>query len=121
MIKVPDAVNLQAICHFNLATEFPKSEDGATYEELSQVSKLPEADVRRIIRGAMANHVFKEDSAGRVKHTAASRMLANTDLMRQWIGMYTEEMMPAGLNMVKGMVTWPNSQKPNHAVCSYQN
>ena len=109
-------MNLQAICQFELATKFPGSADGATYEELSKVSGLKEPDVRRIVRGAMSNHVFKEEPSGAVKHTAASKVLARNPLMRQWIGMNVEEMLPAGLKTVNAMVTWPDSQEPNHAV-----
>lgn len=109
-------MNLQAICHFGIATKFPENKDGTTYKELSEISGLREPDVRRILRGAMTNHVFKEEPLGVVKHTAASNMLAKNPLMRQWIGMYAEDLLPAGLKAVNAMVTWPDSQEPNHAV-----
>jgi len=102
-------INLQAICRFNIATSFPKSQPTATYSELSQLSGISESDVRRIVRGALTNHVFQEKEPGKVSHTAASRYLANNKLARQWVEMCVGEMLPAGVNLVKAMEKWPDS------------
>ena len=51
--------------------------------------------VRRIIRHAAAYHVFHEPEVGFVEHTAASKMLAISSPMRQWVLMMAEELWPA--------------------------
>ena len=51
--------------------------------------------VRRILRHAAAYHVFREPEIGFVEHTAASKMLATSPPMRQWVLMMAEELWPA--------------------------
>lgn len=84
--------SLQAIYRFNIATSF---EDQATYKEISGACGITEPFARRILRSAMANHLFRELTPGIVVHTAASKVLAENPLMHQWLGMVSEEMWPA--------------------------
>lgn len=107
-------MNLQAVCRFNIATSFPTSKPTATYTELSESTGLPEPDLRRIVRGALTNHVFQEKEPGQVSHTAASRFLAGSRLARQWVEMYATEMLPAAARMVDAMEKWPGSGEPQH-------
>jgi hypothetical protein len=76
-----------------------------------------ETNLRRTLRGAMASHVFQELPNGAVSHTAASRALADNPLMGQWLEMYGEEIVPAGLKIVDAMAKWPDSGEPNQAAC----
>ena len=48
-----------------------------------------------MIRYAMTKHIFKEPSTGIVAHTAASQVLAEVPIMRDWVGMVCEEMWPS--------------------------
>ncbi|KAF2258862.1 sterigmatocystin 8-O-methyltransferase precursor [Lojkania enalia] len=116
-----DLINLQAICRFNIATSFPASQSTVTYTELSDLASISEADIRRIVRGALTNHVFQEKEPGKVSHTAASRFLARSELARQWVEMYAEEILPAATRMVDAMEKWPGSGEPNHAGYSLAN
>ena len=43
----------------------------------------------------MAFRIFHEPSKGVVRHTAASRALADIPLLQQYVGMVSEEMWPA--------------------------
>ena len=70
-------------------------EQEASYEQISHACGLNQADVRRIIRYAMTLHIFKESDTGLVSHTAASRVLAEMPIMREWVGMICEEMWPS--------------------------
>lgn len=88
-------ISLQAIYRFGLATSFPKGKDQATFGEIAIESGLHESQVRRILRHAMSYRIFQEPRKGIVAHTAASKMLASNPLMRQWIGMVSEEMWPS--------------------------
>ena len=86
--------SLQAIYHFNIASSLSSREE-LSYEELADRVGLPTATLRRLVQNAMANRVFKQSRPGYVAHTAASRLLATNPLMHQWVGMASEEMIPA--------------------------
>ena len=88
-------ISLQAIYRFGLATGFPIGKDEATFGEIASSSGVCESQVRRILRHAMAFRIFCEPRKGVVAHTAASKVLAENTLMREWIGMVSEEMWPS--------------------------
>lgn len=60
---------------------------------------LNEPDTRRILRYAMAHHIFNEPRKGVVVHTNLSRMLAEDEVMDAWLGSCVEEMWPAAVNV----------------------
>ena len=81
----------------------------------------------------MAFRIFQEPSQGIVRHTAASKTLADNPLIRQWMGMTSEELWPAAtkvgrlirtlhgslvnrLQTVDALIKWPGSEEPNHTV-----
>ncbi|CAO1605807.1 hypothetical protein XANCAGTX0491_009313 [Xanthoria calcicola] len=101
-------ISLQAIYKFGLATSFPADRDEATFADIASDSGLPESYVRRILRHAMTYRVFREPMKGVVAHTAASRYLAENTLIRQWIGMVSEEMWPAAVK-VRSPAEFPTS------------
>ena len=86
---------MQAIYRFGLATAFPADREEATFAELATATGLPEYHVQRFLRYAMTFHIFRESRKGVVAHTSASKLLADDPLMRQWIGMVSEEIWPA--------------------------
>lgn len=43
----------------------------------------------------MTFRIFQEPRQGTVRHTPASKMLAENPLLRQWTGMISEELWPA--------------------------
>ncbi|KAI4261944.1 MAG: hypothetical protein L6R42_002870 [Xanthoria sp. 1 TBL-2021] len=63
----------------------------------------------------MAFRIFQEPSEGIVRHTTASKTLADTPLLRQWMGMVSEELWPAATKTVEALTKWPGSEEPNHA------
>lgn len=52
---------------------------------------MDEVNLRRLLRHAMANHIFKEVSPGVVAHTAASKVLAEDAAINDWIGFCLED------------------------------
>ena len=86
---------MQAIYRFALATSFPTDMKEVTYAELATVTGLPENHIQRFLRCAMTFHIFREPRKGLVAHTAASKLLADDPLMREWIGMVSQEIWPA--------------------------
>lgn len=86
---------MQAIHRFGLATKLPADVEEVTYAELATATGLPESHIQRLLRSAMTFHIFREPRKGVVAHTAASKLLADDTLMRQWVGMVSEEIWPA--------------------------
>lgn len=87
-------ISLQAIYRFKLATSFPTDKNEASIE-ISQASGLNVQVVRRILRHAIAYHIFREPRKGFVAHTAASKLLATDPLLNDCVGFITEEMWPS--------------------------
>lgn len=87
---------VHAVAKFDLANTIPVDRDeGKTYEEIAHASSLDETVVKRVIKTAITLHIFKEQPVGVVRHNAASRYLATTPEMRQWLLMVMEELWPA--------------------------
>ena len=86
---------MQAVHRFDLTTSFPADREEVTYAELAAATALPVNHIQRFLRCAMTFHIFREVRKGVIAHTAASKMLAEDPLMREWIGMVSEEIWPA--------------------------
>lgn len=89
-----NSLSLHAIYHYKIAQSFPINET-ATFAEIASKVGLDELNVRRFLRHAMTNRIFKEVSPGVVAHTAASRVLAEDRMMNDWVGFCVEDMWPA--------------------------
>ncbi|KAL8679031.1 MAG: hypothetical protein Q9186_004659 [Xanthomendoza sp. 1 TL-2023] len=63
----------------------------------------------------MTHGIFQEPSKGVVRHTAASKALADNPLLRQQLGMVAGELWPAATKAVDAMIKWPGSEEPNNA------
>ncbi|KAL9008751.1 MAG: hypothetical protein Q9173_006154 [Seirophora scorigena] len=107
-------ISRQAIVRFGLASSFPPGQDEATFAEMAASSGLPEAHVRRLLRHAMTFRIFQEPRQGTVRHTSASKMLAENPLLRQWTGMISEELWPAATKAMHALTKWPGSEEPNN-------
>lgn len=55
---------------------------------------MDEVNVRRFMRHAMTNRIFREVNPDVVAHTAASRVLAEDDAMGDWVGFTTDDIFP---------------------------
>jgi hypothetical protein len=53
---------------------------------------LDEVNLRRFLRHAMTNHIFKEVSPNVVAHTAASKVLAEDPMINEWVGFCLEDL-----------------------------
>ncbi|KAL8872926.1 MAG: hypothetical protein Q9174_001529 [Haloplaca sp. 1 TL-2023] len=108
-------ISLQAITKFGLASSIPDGQVETTFSEIATACRLPEAYVRRLLRHAMTFRIFHEPREGVVRHTAASKTLAETPLLQQYIGMVAEELWPAATKAVEALSKWPQSEEPNEA------
>jgi hypothetical protein len=104
---------VQAIIRFNL-TQFPNGKEEVTFGELAANCGLNEPEVRRLLRHAMAFHIFHEPREGYVAHTAASKRLSDP-LMKAWLGFATEELWPSATKTVDALQKWPDAQEPTQA------
>ena len=82
-----------------MALAFPIDET-ISFEALSAACGLNAIDLRRLVRHAMANHIFQE-RGGKVAHTAASRVLAENGKMVDIIGLMCEEMFPGAARVLR--------------------
>lgn len=74
-----NATSLQAIYRFDLPTKVPLNGD-ISYETLARSCDVQTDILRRIIRFGIAHHrIFQEKRAGYVSHSAASKLLAESE------------------------------------------
>ena len=92
--KSEDILCLQAIYRYNIDLSFGIDED-VPFETISAHCGLNVIDLRRILRYAMTNYIFCEPRPGVVAHTALSRVLAQNQRLRDYIGIVCEERFPA--------------------------
>ena len=83
-------VCLHALYHYKILEALPIGEE-ATFAELGENCGLKEPDIRRLARHAISNRIFKEVRKGIVAHTAISRLMAEDPLFRDHIGVGSEE------------------------------
>lgn len=75
---------------FKIAQTLPVGEEWS-FEDLSKAVGLNVIDLRRIVRHAMCNHIFREPRPDYMIHTATSKLLAESELMQNFVGISMEE------------------------------
>ena len=80
---------------------------------IAERCSLEVSDVRRLLRVASANYIFKETRKGFIVHTAISQQLVQMPSMFHWMGYVCDELWPSEVRTVDAMVQWPRSQEPN--------
>ncbi|RWA10853.1 hypothetical protein EKO27_g4273 [Xylaria grammica] len=95
-----DSLGLRVVYRYKLANAVPL--DGtASYAEIAAASGLRENLCQRFLRIAMGNHIFAEDpETQRVRHTAASRLLATDSGLCDAIGLEIDELGPASSKQI---------------------
>ena len=71
--------------------------------------------MRRLIRHAMTNHIFHEPRHGYVGHTRTSRLLAEDQPLRDWVGFHVGDCFAAASRTVDSLVKYPGSGEPTQA------
>jgi hypothetical protein len=105
-------MSLHAIHHYKIATCFAIDEQ-ISYEVVAERCGVDEDCIRRLLRMAISNNIFREPKKGTIAHSAISKLIAEEDLVYQWIGLVCNEMWPAGCKTVPAMIKWPGSEEPN--------
>lgn len=80
-------------------------------------SSLPETIVRQIIRHAVTQDIFSETRPGVVAHNAVSRLLAEDQVIHDWVGASTDDLWQAAAQTCNALAMYPDSQEPNEMVC----
>ncbi|KAE9993411.1 hypothetical protein EG327_005182 [Venturia inaequalis] len=108
-----DNLSLLAVYQFRLAHIVPLHGD-ISYTDIAKAAGADEMDLRRLIRHAMTNRIFKEPRDGYVSHTASSRVLLDDGQMNDWVGLCTAEFFQAASLTINAMRLYPGSQEPKH-------
>jgi hypothetical protein len=97
VINPNDVVSLQAMRRFQVGEKFGYDEK-VSFDSLAEACNVNAVDLRRLIRHAMTNHIFREEN-GLVAHTAASRVLRENKLLNSIVGVLTEELFPGAASV----------------------
>ena len=90
-------ISVHSIVRLGIAENFPLH--GPTVREISKLLTLRESLVRRLLAHCATHHIFYEETNDFFVHTAASRLLAESKGMREWILIGAEELIPATLQV----------------------
>lgn len=72
--------------------------------------------MRQIIRHAIVKGIFSEPRAGVVAHNAVSRLLAEDQVIHDWVGASTDDLWQGAAQTCNALAKWPGSQEPNETV-----
>jgi len=86
-----------------------------SYADIAKSAGADEVNIRRLIRHAITNRIFREPREGYVAHTAASRVLLEDTQMIDWVGLCSAEFFPAAARTIDAMVKYPGSQEPSQS------
>lgn len=104
-------LSLQAVYHFKIAQAVPLHKE-ISYLDLAEKVNLDPVNLRRLVRHAITNHIFREPRPGYVAHTSSSRLLAEDPQLQAWIGFFSEDLWLPIAHTVDAMDKWPGSQEP---------
>ncbi|OAG06626.1 putative O-methyltransferase [Paraphaeosphaeria sporulosa] len=109
--------SIKFINQYQVASKIQADEE-VSYEELAQRCNVQVDAIRRLLRLAIAFHIFRETSNGSVSHSAVSRCMLEMPLVNDWIGHFCDEVWPASPHTVDALMRWPNSEEPNETAFS---
>ena len=92
-----------------------------SYVDLSKKLNLDPTNLRRLVRHAITNHIFREPHPGYVAHTSSSRLLAEDAQLQAWVGFFSEDLWLPIAHTVDAMDKWPGSQEPRETGYSIAN
>jgi hypothetical protein len=88
-------------------------EGDISFADLAKAVRLNETDLRRLLRHAMTNRMFRESRDGYVAHSAASRVIRDDQQMIEWVGVCSAEFFKASAYTIDAMLEYPGSQEPS--------
>ncbi|KAI1123665.1 S-adenosyl-L-methionine-dependent methyltransferase [Nemania abortiva] len=115
-----ELISQQAITRYRIAHSFPVGQE-ASFADIAAATSLDEGLVRRFIRHAIVKDIFCEPRPGIVAHNAISRLLAEDQVIHDWVGASTGDMWQAAAQTWNALDEWPASQEPNETGFSMAN
>ena len=116
-----DFLGLRVVYRYKLFNAIPL--DGtASYAEIAADSGLKESLCRRFIRTAIASNIFNEDTqTGRVRHTAASRLMATDSDLCDALGLDLEDIGPSSVKIIDAWEKYgqESGEPTDSAFCMY--
>lgn len=112
-------LSIHPIIRLGIAENFPPQ--GSTVQDLAHKLDLRESLVRRLLAHCSTYHVYYQASPDHFVHTAASKLLAENDGMRNWFLIGAQETLPGTLKTADALIKYPNSEEPEHCGWSVQN
>ncbi|KAI1390514.1 S-adenosyl-L-methionine-dependent methyltransferase [Hypoxylon trugodes] len=101
----------QVIVRHGLARLVPIDGE-VTFAELAAAAGLGETHVRKLIRHAISQRIFKEPRPGFVAHSANSRLLAENSDVADWVGWCADESWLSAYHTSEAITRWPASEEP---------
>lgn len=77
--------------------------------DLQTKTTLDKINLARLLRFAMTKGLFREPEPGQICHSAASLALMEDQALAAWVGFNTEDIFPAGANVLKALKTYPEA------------
>lgn len=109
--------SLRWLYHFKIAEAVPLDR-AVTFAEVAKATGVDEDHLKRVLRHAMTNRIFREPEAGLVAHTSVSALLVRSKSLNDWVGYTCEETYPASAKLVEAHEKYGTSQKPNESAYS---
>ncbi|KAG6152388.1 Alpha-1,3-mannosyltransferase cmt1 [Claviceps purpurea] len=103
-----DTLSIQIINSYGIAKMVP-IEHPIPLSELQTKSALSATSLAQVLRHAMTIDIFCEPKPGLIAHTAASRLLAEDKALQDWAGFISEDVFPAGANVIKSLRSYPEA------------
>ncbi|KAI0154656.1 S-adenosyl-L-methionine-dependent methyltransferase [Xylariaceae sp. FL1272] len=107
-----ELISQQAIARYRIAHSFPVGQQ-ASFADIAATTGLSPNLVRRFIRHAIVKDIFTEPEPNMVAHNAVSRLLAEDQLVHDWVGASTEELWPAAAQTCNALDKWRTSEEPH--------
>lgn len=105
----------QAITRFGLARKLPVGQE-TTFAEMAELSGQTESNIRKVVRAAIAQRIFEEPRPGVIIHSAASRLLAESPGVHDYVATVADELWPAAAQTCNAWAKYPGSEEPNETV-----
>ncbi|RYP60843.1 hypothetical protein DL771_010354 [Monosporascus sp. 5C6A] len=112
-----ELISQQAITRFRLAHSFPVGKE-ASFADIAATTGLKEINVRQIIRHSIVKDIFAEPRPGIVSHNAVSRLLAEDEVIHDWVGASTDDLWQAASQTCNALEKYPGSEEANETLFS---
>lgn len=83
---------------------------------MAEKSGQAESNVRKVVRAAIAQRIFEEPQPGVIRHSAASRLLAEDPGIHDYVATVSDELWPAAAQTCNAWAKFPGSEEPNETV-----